>query len=39
MKFVEYFDTATFLDVAAKFNMIFFFVILAIKAHSMFEVA
>jgi hypothetical protein len=39
MKFLEYFDAVTFLDVAAKFNMIFFFAILPIKAYSLFEVA
>jgi hypothetical protein len=39
MKFVEYFDAVTFLDEAAKFNTIFFFAILTIKAYSVFEVA
>jgi len=38
MKFIEYFDAVTFLDEAAKFNMIFFCVILPIKAYSVFEV-
>jgi len=39
MKFIEYFDAVTFLDEAAKFNMIFFFAILPIKVYSVFEVA